>query len=175
MLEMAANEHPNDDRVAYYYGRELVYMGEYEKAYTQLNHHLQLPTAVWKAERSASKRLLAKCKPEEAEYWLLGAAAEAPERRESWVDLAQMYYEKGRWAECYSAVMSALAITNKAAVYTMDPSVWTEKPYDLASIACWHLGMKDKAVEYCKQALEFNPSDSRLIRNLEQMTEEQHV
>jgi hypothetical protein len=35
--------------------------------------------------------------------------------------------------------------------------------------------MKDKAVEYCKQALEFNPSDARLMRNLEQMTEEQHV
>jgi hypothetical protein len=51
----------------------------------------------------------------------------------------------------------------------MDPSVWTEKPYDLASIAAWHLGLKERAVELCKKALEFNPTDTRLISNLASM------
>jgi len=50
--------------------------------------------------------------------------------------------------------------------------VWTEKPYDFASIAAWNLGIKDQAIEFCKKALEFNPADTRLLRNLEQMTEE---
>jgi len=166
MLEMAANEHPNDDRVAYYYGRELVYMGEYEKAYTQLNHHLQLPTAVWKAERSASKRLLAKCKPEEAEYWLLGAAAEAPERRESWVDLAQMYYEKGRWAECYSAATRAISIVDKPLDYICDAEAWGFKPHDLAAISSYRLGMPE-CVVHGYNALTINPNDERLKDNME--------
>jgi hypothetical protein len=78
-------------------------------------------------------------------------------------------YRNSMWAESFSAAMSALGITNKEEVYTMDPSVWTEKPYDLASIAAWHLGLKERAVELCKQALEFNPTDSRLIANLESM------
>jgi tetratricopeptide (TPR) repeat protein len=75
------------------------------------------------------------------------------------------------WAESYAAAKSALQITDKALVYTMDPSVWTEKPWDLASIAAWNLGLKEEAIELCKKALEFNPTDSRLIKNLQQMTE----
>jgi hypothetical protein len=75
------------------------------------------------------------------------------------------------WIESYSAAKSALAIVDKQLVYTMDPQVWGEKPYDLGSIAAWHLGLKEEAVELCKKALEFNPTDTRLIRNLEQMLE----
>ena len=78
-------------------------------------------------------------------------------------------YRHSMWAESFSAAMSALDITNKEEVYTMDPSVWTEKPYDLASIAAWHLGLKERAVELCKKALEFNPTDTRLISNLASM------
>ena len=74
------------------------------------------------------------------------------------------------WAESYSSALSALAIKDKQAVYTMDPAVWTEKPYDLASIAAWNLGLKEQAIEFLKKALEFNPTDPRLLSNLEQMT-----
>jgi len=58
---------------------------------------------------------------------------------------------------------------DRALVYTCDPSVWTEKPYDLASIASWHLGMKDQAIAYCKEALKLNPDDQRLQDNLKSM------
>jgi len=53
----------------------------------------------------------------------------------------------------------------------MDPSVWTEKPLDLASLGAWNLGLKEEAIELCKKALEFNPTDSRLVKNLQHMTE----
>jgi hypothetical protein len=52
----------------------------------------------------------------------------------------------------------------------MDPSVWSEKPYDLASLGAWNLGLKEEAMDLCRKALEFNPTDARLVRNLEQMT-----
>jgi hypothetical protein len=54
----------------------------------------------------------------------------------------------------------------------MDPSVWTEKPYDLASIAALNLRLKESASEFFKKALEFNPTDSRLINNLASMNPE---
>jgi Flp pilus assembly protein TadD len=79
-------------------------------------------------------------------------------------------YRREMWPESYSAAMSALAIKDKQLVYTMDPSVWTEKPYDLASIAAWRLGNKEEARQLCLKALEFNPTDTRLLANLEQMT-----
>jgi Flp pilus assembly protein TadD len=48
----------------------------------------------------------------------------------------------------------------------MDPTAWTEKPHDYASIAAWHLGLKDEAIEHCKKALEFAPNDERIKNNL---------
>jgi Flp pilus assembly protein TadD len=69
----------------------------------------------------------------------------------------------------------ALEIKDKALVYTMDPSVWTEKPYDLASIAAWNLGQKDLARQMCLEALKFAPNDNRLIKNLELMTEDENA
>ena len=74
------------------------------------------------------------------------------------------------WAESYAAAKSALQITDKALVYTMDPSVWTEKPWDYASIAAWNLGLKDEAIQLCEKAIELAPKDRRLQNNLRHMT-----
>jgi hypothetical protein len=52
----------------------------------------------------------------------------------------------------------------------MDPSVWTEKPWDFASIAAWNLGLRDEAIQLCQKALELAPQDSRIGRNLHYMT-----
>jgi glycosyltransferase involved in cell wall biosynthesis len=180
LLQLAVDEDPRCPRNAFYYARELTFNYRWGDAITALNKYLTMPEATWPNERCYAMRLLGQCHAEmkqdsAALKWFRLACAEAPDTREPWVELAMFCYRSSMWPECHAAALSALGITNKAAVYTMDPSVWTEKPYDLASIACWHLGMKDKAVEYCKQALEFNPTDARLIRNLEQMTEEQHV
>ena len=57
-----------------------------------------------------------------------------------------------------------------ALVYTMDPSVWTEKPYDLASIAAWHMGLKEEASELLEKAIEFAPNDQRLLNNRKWMS-----
>lgn len=165
MLEMASIEDPKDDRIAYYFGRELYYQGEMEKAYNQLRYHLDLPTAVWGPERSASKRLIAKCRPQEAEHWLLSAASEAPDRREPWVDLAEFYYEKNKWVECYSSAMRALSIIEKPLEYICDADAWGSKPHDLAAISAYNLGLKD-CIVHGHNALTISPDDERLQKNL---------
>ncbi len=165
MLELAALEDPKDDRIAFYYGRELVYYNELDKAYDQLKHHLSLPTALWGPERAASKRLIAKCRPEEAEYWLLSAASEAANRREPWVDLANYYYEKSEWVQCFSSALRAISIQEKPLEYICDADAWGSKPYDLAAIASYRLGNKD-CLAYGQMAVTIDPEDARLISNL---------
>jgi tetratricopeptide (TPR) repeat protein len=180
LLDVAVKEDPQCPRNAFYHARELTFNYRWGEAIDALNKYLEMPQATWSNERCYAMRLLGQCYAElekdwDAIKWLRLACAEAPYTREPWVELSMLCYRRSIWRECYFAAQQALAITDKAAVYTMDPSVWTEKPYDLASIAAWNLGRKKEAVEYCKKALEYNPSDARLVRNLEQMTEEQNV
>jgi glycosyltransferase involved in cell wall biosynthesis len=175
LLEVAVKEDPQCPRNGFYYARELTFHYRWAEAIEALKRYLALPGATWENERCYAMRLLGKSHEEmgnwvEALKWYRLAVAEAPGTREPWVDLSMVTYRHGLWAESYSAALSALAIMDKQAVYTMDPSVWTEKPYDLASIAAWNLGLKEQAIEFCKKALEFNPKDTRLLSNLEQMT-----
>ena len=180
LLDVAVKEDPQCPRNAFYHARELTFNRRWGEAIDALNKYLEMPQATWSNERCYAMRLLGQSHSElkqdwAAIKWLRLACAEAPDTREPWVELSMLCYRLSMWPECYFAAQQALAITNKAAVYTMDPSVWTVKPFDLASIAAWHLGHKEQAVDYCKKALEYNPSDARLVRNLEQMTEEQNV
>jgi len=175
LLELAIKEDPYCPRNAFYHARELTFYDRWEEAIQALNRYLAMPEATWENERCYAMRLLGKAYEEigngwTAQKWYRLACAEAPNTREPWVDLAMFCYRRSLWTECYSSAKQALQIVDKQAVYTMDPSVWTEKPFDLASLGAWNLGLKSEAVDLCRKALEFNPTDNRLIRNLEQMT-----
>ena len=174
LLELAVKEDPRCPRNAFYHARELTFHSRWEEAIEALNKYLAMPEATWTNERCYAMRLLGKSYEENFNYWealawYRKACAEAPVTREPWCDLAMFCYRNNNWNECLFAAQQALAITNKQDVYTMDPSVWTEKPYDLGSIASWHLGYKDQAIAYCKEALKYAPSDVRLIENLKSM------
>ena len=176
LLKVAVKEDPKCPRNAFYYARELTFNLRWNDAIDALKRYLDMPEATWANERCYAMRLLGKSYEElqnhwECLKWYRLACAEAPNTREPWIDLAMYAYRCAMWEESYMASMKALEIKDKEAVYTMDPSAWGEKPWDLASISAWHLGMKDKAIEFCKKAIEFNPSDVRLVNNLTQMEE----
>ena len=61
LLELAAQETPQDARCAHYLGREYLYRGMFQKAAEELKRHLTLPSAVWDEERAASMRYLSAC------------------------------------------------------------------------------------------------------------------
>jgi len=175
LLELAVKEDPHCPRNAFYHARELTFYARWPEAIEALKRYLAMPEATWENERCYAMRLLGKAYAELGDNalalkWLRLAVAEAPGTREPWVELSMKTYSLSMWAESYSAAKSALQITDKQSVYTMDPSVWTEKPWDLASIAAWNLGLKDEAVQLLNEALKFAPQDSRLLANLEQMT-----
>jgi tetratricopeptide (TPR) repeat protein len=171
LLQLAVDEDPRCPRNAFYYARELTFNYRWGDAITALNKYLAMPEATWPNERCYAMRLLGQCHAEmkqdsAALKWFRLACAEAPDTREPWVELAMFCYRSSMWAECYSAAMSALAITNKAAVYTMSPEVWGAKPHDLAAISAYHLGLKEQAKFHGKNAIELEPKNERMEQNL---------
>lgn len=177
LLELAIKEDPHCPRNAFYHARELTFYSRWDEAITALNKYLAMPEATWANERCYAMRLLGKAHDElgndsEAHKWHRLACAESPNTREPWVELAMFCYRRNLWVEGYSAAKQSLKIKDKTLVYTMDPSVWTEKPYDLASLCAWNLDLKEEATTLCKKALELAPEDSRLVQNLHYMTNE---
>ena len=171
LLELAVKEDPRCPRNAFYHARELTFYGRWFDALIALSKYLEMPEANWPNERSYAMRLLSDGYAHqqnwwEALKWARLAAAEAPSTREPWVKLSEICYRLNQWQESYFAAKQALAITDKALVYTCDPSCWTEKPYDFAAIAAHHLGLKQEALELGQKALELAPHDERIQGNL---------
>jgi tetratricopeptide (TPR) repeat protein len=127
--------------------------------------------ATWMNERCYAYRVMGRSYNEldqwgEAERAFQMAASEAPNTREPWCELALLTYRKSRWEECFAYAMRALRIVDRQKVYTCDPAVWGHQAHDLASIAAWHLGLRDIAIQQAKLAVEHSPDDLRLRANL---------
>lgn len=170
LLELAVREDPEDDRNCFYYARELFFQND-ARAADEFKRHLGLRKATWRPERAASMRYLAKLETWEAESWLLRAVAEAPDRREGWVELAQLYHDKADWKSCLAAASRALTIVEKPLEFLCEAFAWGSLPFDLAAIAAWHLYLWDEAATYGAVALAHNPGDERLANNLKHYLE----
>lgn len=176
LLELSVKEDPHCPRNAFYYARELTFHYRWHDAIAALYNYLKLPGATWQNERCYAMRLLGKShgalgQDQESEKWYQSAAAEAPNTREPWCELALLMYQQMRWEECFAYSMRALKILDKQLVYTCDPAVWGHWAHDLASISAWHLGMYDIAVKQAQIAVELSPDDLRLRQNLQFLEE----
>lgn len=171
LLELAAREEPADPRCAHYLGREYLYGGQWEKAMEELQRHLSLPRSTWEDERSASMRYIARCcealqQPDEALRWFYRSIAEAPRLREGYVECARYFYGRENWPGVLLMCESALAITERSTSYINEAFAWGSEPWDMAAVAAWHLGDRDRALRCGTQALALAPEDQRLQQNL---------
>jgi len=171
ILKLSVQEDPICPRNAFYYARELSFYARWEEALTECKRYLALPGATWGNERCYAYRVMGRCyenlgKLDEAERAYHQACGEAPNTREPWAALSLLMYMQCRWEESFAFAMRGLKIKDRELVYTCDPAVWGMQLHDLASIAAWHLGIKDIALEQAKLALEKEPKDQRLKNNL---------
>lgn len=178
LLELSVKESPEDDRNMHYLGREYMYYGKWNACIDTLIKHLSLKTAVWKDERAASMRFIARSYRElkrydEARMWLDKAMLEAPYLRDAYVERAILEYQ----LENYSAVIQycklALQITEHAKSYINEVFSWNNTIYDLLSIAYYHTGDIDKALENVEIAIKMEPDDKRLQDNKKLIVEKQ--
>jgi hypothetical protein len=171
LLELSVKEDPQCPRNAFYYARELSFHARWQESVDACRSYLNLPRATWQNERCYAYRVMGRCynelgNPADAEKAFHAAAAEAPNTREPWCELAMLMYRQGRWPESFAYAMRALQITNREMVYTVDPEVWGFQPHDLASIAAWHLGLVQVSIEQAQMAVDKLPNDARLQQNL---------
>ncbi|MDF2568260.1 MAG: glycosyltransferase, partial [Oscillospiraceae bacterium] len=122
LLEMAVEESPEDDRVTYYLGREYMYKGMWEKCIETLKRHLSLKSSVWREERCASMRWIAKSYFEMKDYtnalgWYYRAIAECPHMRDPYVECARMAYHLENWEVVFYMTDQALKIKQKSPIY----------------------------------------------------------
>lgn len=170
LLELSVRERPEDDRGMHYLGREYMFHGRWRECIQTLKRHLELPTATWADERAASMRFIARAykalgEAEEAEKWLLRAAAEAPHLREAWVELAMMMYHRRDWDGTAYFALRAIRIAERPKTYICEASAWGSLPYDLASLALFETGRTRLAAEMIDAAIERAPNDERLANN----------
>ncbi len=174
LLELSVREEPEDDRNVHYLGREYMYKHRWDDCIRTLKGHLKMPTAVWRDERAASMRYIAKSYWEkgdaaQARDWYLRAITEAPHLREPYTDLALMLYQQEEWEGVLYFTACALAITVRPRSYICEAAAWGSLPHDLRSIALYRTGAYQEAVEEVKQALALEPGNRRLQSNLEIM------
>lgn len=167
LLEMSVKEDPGSDRNAYYYARELYFYGKYGEAAKEFKRHLAMPNATWPPERTSSMRYLAKCEPQKAFDYLHLAIKESPGRREALVELSQLMYSTQNWTDCYEFAIDALKIDSKPLDYLCEEFAWGSLPHDLASISAYNLGYIDEAIHHIKNALLIEPTNTRLLSNLD--------
>jgi len=172
MLESAIKEDPYSHRDSWYLGREYFYTKQWLLAIKEWTRYLALPGATWHHERSFALRHMGRCylnlgNQEQALKHLRLAVDTSRYIRDTWLDLAQACFETQQWHECYYAATQCLTITQREYVFTSTNDPWSWKPYDLAALSAYHLGMKEQAIHYGALALELNLSDERLIKNCE--------
>lgn len=171
LLELAFEEQPESDRCAYYLGREYMYSQEWQKCIDTLKIHLSLEASTWEEERCASMRWIAKSYAElnnlaEAYKWYYRAIAEKKEMRDAYVEFAQLAYSQDDLLTVYFLTQEALKIKERSGCYINMGYAWDYTLDDLASIACYYLGMYEQAYIHIKKAMEMEPNDERLIKNL---------
>ena len=172
LLELSVREEPGDDRNVHYLGREYMYWGRWDDCIKTLKGHLAMPTALWRDERAASMRYIAKSywskgEPAQARDWYLRAITEAPHLREPYVDLALMLYALEEWEGVLYFTACALAITVRPRSYICEAAAWGSLPHDLRAMAFYHTGAFREAAEEAGRALELEPGNERLRGNLE--------
>lgn len=170
LLKMSVEESPADDRCAHYYGRELMYYGQYREAITELERHLALPSAQWLAERSASHRYIARCYEAlsaygEAQTSLFRACAEAPDDREPWYDLAEFLRRREDWLGGVYAVKECIKRAANMNTYLSEPVCRGAGPYDVGSVCAWYAGLHGMAEEWVNIAAIMAPADERIQKN----------
>ncbi len=172
LLELSVKEDHENDRNMHYLGREYMYYGKYNEAIDTLIKHLNLKSAIWKDERCASMRFIARCyknlkRYDEARMWLDKAIKEAPYLRDPFVERALLEYELKIFKEVKKYCLKALKIKNHQKTYINEVFSWDNTIYDLLSIAYYNENNYILAEKYVKIALKMSPFDKRLKNNLE--------
>ncbi len=145
LLELSARENPTDPRALHYLGREYMYLSRWQDAIDTLKKHVRLPGYVWPEEKCASFRYMARCffhlgHKDRAEEMYLEAAALCPHLRESYFELANLYYIRKQFALAAYFAACGLKIKTRPDAYMSESDAWN--------------GQMERVLQLSREALE---------------------
>jgi glycosyltransferase involved in cell wall biosynthesis len=123
LLERAVQEYPTDHRMAFYFARECWYRNQWDRCRQAMTRFLDLPNG-WPMERAEAFRILGAIDTY-PDRWFWKAVAEAPERRECWVDLVRFYLRRGD-VKAARAVLTFAQRATDDSLYTTQADCWGE-------------------------------------------------
>ena len=175
LLQTAAEEEPNEPRMAHYLAREYYYNGRYEEAIAEYERYLRFAEKPYMLERVASLVKMANCATalqRDPTPFFFRALAESSDSREAWLGLAEHYYREAAWTACQAAALRGLAATVSNTGHPSDPYYSESLGHDLLAIALWNIGSRDTALTHARKAAELAPWDERLHANVRFMVRE---
>lgn len=170
LLELSVKEDPLDDRNMHYLGREYMYYQKWNECIDTLICHLNLPTAKWKDERSASMRFISRSykalkRYDEARMWLDKAINESPNLRDPLVERAILEYDLENYEGAINYLTKALEITTHEKTYINEVFSWDSTIYDLLSICYYYQNNKELSLKYICLAIDMDKNNERLKNN----------
>ena len=147
-----------------------MYYKKWNECIDTLIKHLNLKSATWKDERSASMRFISRAykalnRYDEAKMWLDKAINETPYLRDPYVERAILEYTLNNWLEVERYCNMALKIKTHTKSYINEVFSFDHTIYDLLSISYFYQNDIELALFYSNKALEISPNDERLINN----------
>lgn len=173
MLANAVQEYPEDSRMAFYYGRELMFGEHWDKAIAVFKRYLDLDKN-WRQQRAEAMRYIGRCEERlgnenTATMNFVSACHEWPDRG-NWLELADNYRRRKDWAPGLWAVQRALEWPDEPDAGTFDPRTLTIGPYDIGGVCAFYAGQKELAAQWLRKAHEMDPADERMAKNLSFVT-----
>lgn len=169
LLWAAHREATDNLRAQYYLGRELFFRQDWPRVLEILLPYVEKST--WPNERSHALEMLATARLALGQVvfavaHIQKALESTPNRRESWVALADYHRRQSQWVECAAAARRALAITTGQDDWPSTQSAWTWQVYDLLALSSYFLGDYPSAIDFGQKALDAAPDDGRLKENM---------
>lgn len=169
LLKLNLKENKKNPRSYHYLGREHMYYNDYDHAIKYLKKHLKMKNSNFKEERCASCRFIARCyigkkNYKKGIYWYKQAIKEAPFIRDSYLELALLFYNKKDYNKVIYLCNKAEDIKNNNS-YINEMISFDHTIYDLLSMSYYYKNNKDLALYYINKALEISPNNKRLKNN----------
>lgn len=87
--------------------------------------------------------------------------------REPYLDLAKVYIAQGSYSIAEGYLQEALRVSYRHFSWLERDTSWSYEPYDLLCLATYYQGKKKESIAYAAKALSFDPDNNRLKDNLD--------
>ena len=173
LLELRAQEDPEDYYGLIYLAHEYYYRGFYEKSIITLNNILEKFKDISTSLEKASCYLfmgdsyMALENHAKAIDSYIKAIGIEPTYREPYINLAKVFYADNDYDLAIAYLKAALRKSYRHYTWVERDLSWTYEVYDLLCQACFYSGNKKDSILYAAKALSFEPNNERLKQNLD--------